>query len=125
VRPVSSRAQALGGTLPCVLPECLQCGACCFSKLATYVRVTGDDHARLGEHAEHVTVFVGNRCFMRMTGEHCAALVIEPSGQFRCSVYEQRPEVCRELARGSSACAAEREQKEARTHAALHVLRDV
>ena len=108
-----------------MLPECLACGACCFSKLATYVRVTGDDHARLGELAEHVTVFEGNRCYMRMSEGHCAALVIAPSGEFRCSVYEHRPDVCRELARGSSACAAEREQKEPRTHAALRVLRDV
>jgi Fe-S-cluster containining protein len=103
----------------------LQCGACCFSKLATYVRVTGDDHARLGEDAERMSVFVGNRCYMRMESEHCAALVIAPSGTFHCSVYEHRPAVCRELERGSGACTAEREQKESRTHAALHVLNDV
>jgi uncharacterized protein len=55
-------------------PTCLACGACCFSTLETYVRVTGQDYARLGEHAEQVTVFVGNRCYMRMEHGHCAQL---------------------------------------------------
>ena len=123
--PENARASCGGGTLPPVLPECLRCGACCFSKLATYVRVTGDDHARLADDAERVTVFEGNRCYMRMTDGHCAALVLAPSGEFFCSVYEHRPSVCRELARGSSACAAERELKQERAHTALRVLHDV
>ena len=89
------------------------------------MRVTGDDHARLGEHAERFTHFVGNRCYMRMNDEHCAALVVSAAGEFACSVYEQRPSVCRELERGGPECRAEREQKEARTQALLHVLRHV
>jgi hypothetical protein len=86
------------------------------------VRVTGDDYARLGEEAERVTQFVGNRCYMQMTGEHCAALAVTPSGEFVCGVYEKRPEICRELSRGGPACAAEREQKAERGRACLHVL---
>jgi Fe-S-cluster containining protein len=89
-------------------PSCLRCGACCFSSLESYVRVSGDDHARLGEHAERLAHFVGNRCFMRMEDGHCAALVVDREGSFVCTVYEQRPDTCRELARESSQCEAER-----------------
>ncbi|MEY4513042.1 MAG: hypothetical protein RLZZ450_5164 [Pseudomonadota bacterium] len=92
-------------------PPCLRCGACCFSSLVSYVRVSGDDYTRLGEHAEPLTSFLGNRCYMRMTDGHCAALVVDAEGSFVCSVYEQRPDICRELARESSQCEAERAQK--------------
>jgi hypothetical protein len=37
-------------------PECLACGTCCFSNLEMYVRVSGDDHARLAERAEELAV---------------------------------------------------------------------
>lgn len=99
-------------------PECLACGACCFSRLNTYVRVTGDDYARLGEQAEQATHFVGNRCYMRMEGGHCAALELR-AGQLACSLYERRPEVCRALERGSPSCAAERDEKAERARLAL------
>src|SRR5690349_5011445 len=92
-------------------PECLQCGACCFGDGERYVPVTGDDHERLGEHAEALTVFLGNRCFMRMEHGHCAALELTADGRFACSLYLRRPETCRELARGEAACQAELQTK--------------
>ncbi len=104
------------------LPACLECGACCLSTLDTYVRVTGDDHERLAEHAERLTHFVGHRCYMRMEQGRCAALCVTGEGQFVCTIYAQRPEVCRDLGRGSSACQAELEQKSARR---LTLLREV
>ncbi len=105
-------------------PACLSCGTCCFSELERYVPVTGDDHARLDALAEPLTNFVGNRCFMRMEDGHCAALKLDPEGgQFRCSVYEQRPAICRELQRGSAQCAAEISLKGARPDAALQRLK--
>jgi Fe-S-cluster containining protein len=89
--------------------DCLRCAACCFSELYDYVRVTGDDFARLGPDAERMTVFIGNRAFMRMTHGHCAALVPDAeSGTLSCSVYDRRPTTCRELERGGPACAGER-----------------
>lgn len=103
--------------------DCQHCGACCFSDLATYVRVTGDDHARLGDLAEEVTEFHGHRCYMRMVDGHCAALVRDPAhGGFACSVYALRPDTCRLLERGSPACEAEVMQKEARAQRALSLL---
>jgi uncharacterized protein len=89
------------------VPECLSCGACCFGPGPRYVRVTGDDHRRLGDEAERLTQFIEHRCYMRMEDGHCAALSIEASGRFVCSVYAGRPEVCRRLERGSSECQAE------------------
>lgn len=104
-------------------PECLACGTCCFSQLATYIRVDGDDHARLGESAEALTTWDGTRCYMAMRDGHCAALVVDTArGTFTCSVYELRPRVCRELDRGSPECAGERATKWERTRGSLRVL---
>jgi Fe-S-cluster containining protein len=103
-----------------IIPECLACGACCFSLLAAYVKVTGHDHARLAERAEELVWFDGNRAYMRMTGGHCKALRIESaSGQFFCSAYATRPEVCRSLARGSAECRGELAAKAERPLLAL------
>lgn len=95
-----------------VLPACLACGTCCFSLLDTFVRVSGDDYARLAERAEALVWFDRNRAYMKMSDGHCSALMLDArSGEFRCSVYETRPQVCRDLARGSGACLAERDAK--------------
>ena len=102
------------------VPECLACEACCFSRLETYVRVTGDDHARLGERADELVRFDGNRAYMRMVDGHCAALRVEKSsGQLVCSAYETRPQTCRDLARGSGACLGEIASKQDRPQLAL------
>ena len=105
------------------LPPCLGCGACCFSNLDEYVRVDGDDHLRIGERALELTRFEGNRCYMRMHDGHCAALVIDREAKrFVCSIYETRPQLCRELGRESRECLAERHEKHERPLAALRVL---
>jgi Fe-S-cluster containining protein len=101
-------------------PECLSCGVCCFSRLEAYVRVTGDDYARLGERAEELVRFDGHRAHMRMVDGHCAALRVEESPvRLVCSAYETRPEVCRDLARGSGACLGEIATKQDRPLFAL------
>lgn len=90
---------------------CLRCGVCCFSQLDTYVRVTGDDWSRLGPDADRHAHFIGHRAYLRMVDGHCAALARQtaPDGSARyvCSIYERRPQTCRDLARGSPACEAE------------------
>lgn len=95
--------------------ECLRCGLCCFSTLETYVRVTGEDWARLGDEAERWAQFIEHRAYLRMQGGHCAALDIRRCAHGRvsyfCRIYERRPGVCRELERGSPVCEAERERK--------------
>jgi Fe-S-cluster containining protein len=94
------------------VPECLACGACCFADLPHYVRVMGEDYARLGEDAEELTVWRENQAFMKMTDGRCAALDLRPADRvFACTIYERRPAICRELHRGSPACRAERHGK--------------
>jgi hypothetical protein len=87
------------------------------------VRVVGSDHARLGERASELSHFIGNRCYMKMTDGHCAALVLEiATGRFVCSAYETRPEVCRDLGRASPQCRAEIHEKGERPPALLQLL---
>ncbi len=103
--------------------ECITCGACCFSRLATYVRVDGDDYARLGDFAEDLVWFEGNRAYLVMIDGRCSALDIVMSEgrgppRFVCRVYDARPRVCREVHRGSPACDGERAEKSDRPRAA-------
>lgn len=94
------------------IPEnCLNCGVCCFSKSGTYVRVSEKDWLRLGEEASQWARTVGGQHYMRMEEGHCLALqVMTPRGEapvFFCAIYERRPQVCRDLARGKHACQTE------------------
>lgn len=104
-------------------PACLSCGACCFSQLENYVPVTGADHARIGAQVDELTHFEGNRCYMNMHEGHCAALVIDlPGRRFVCSIYERRPDTCRDLERGSPACRGEIHAKGGRPLLTLRAL---
>ena len=76
------------------------------------MRIDGADWARLGPDAERVAHFIGNRAYLRMAGGRCAALAVslEPESgarRFFCTIYDRRPQVCRDLARGSPECEAE------------------
>lgn len=94
---------------------CLGCGVCCFSNLETYVRVNGDDWARLGDEAERVANFIGNRAYLKIHDGHCASLAIRTDvgggHVYFCTIYDRRPQICRDLGRGSPQCEAERELK--------------
>jgi Fe-S-cluster containining protein len=99
------------------VPEnCLHCGVCCFSKSGTYVRVSGGDWMRLGDEAEKYARFVGNRAYLRMTDGHCAALDLRPRPggglEYFCMIYDRRPQVCRDLRRGSRECLGELDTKQ-------------
>jgi Fe-S-cluster containining protein len=104
--------------------DCQRCGVCCFSESAEYVWVTGYDWTVLGDRADELAQFIGNRAFMRMAQGHCAALEIRPqagsSPVFFCSIYERRPEICRALERGSPECEAALESKAAYVAAHYH-----
>jgi uncharacterized protein len=92
--------------------RCIDCGCCCLSDFPEAVRVTGNDYERLGSAAPRLVHFTGNRAFMRIQEGHCAALVVDRARrQFRCEVYETRPQVCRNLAQFSAECRAEYESK--------------
>lgn len=91
--------------------DCLHCGVCCFAKSNTYVRVSGDDWSRLGAEGQRLAHFIGQRAYMKMEDGHCAALAVSltPDGRPRhfCGIYERRPQVCRDLGRGSMECHGE------------------
>jgi hypothetical protein len=78
----------------------------------------------MDDRAQSFTVFIGNRCFMRLEEGRCAALGVDlESGRFGCTIYEQRPDVCRSLERGTGACRAEYELKAGRPDVLLERLR--
>ena len=110
--PVSARSP--------VPADCLYCGVCCHSRLDTYIRVTGADWERMGDDAERLAHFIGNKAYMRMTDGHCAALRVErDTGRFFCTAYEKRPETCRALGRGSPECLGELAEKGERVRSGL------
>lgn len=81
----------------------------------------GDDWTQLGDRAGDVAHFLGTRAYMKLIDGHCAALEIREGSsghEYFCTVYEQRPQVCRDLARGSPQCEAELEQKLSRAQVA-------
>lgn len=96
----------------------MACGVCCFSRSPTFVRVTGEDWARLGPEAERWAHFIGHRAYLRMTDGHCAALAIRTgeggTREYCCTIYPRRPGICRDLDRGSPQCLAELAQKQDR-----------
>src|SRR5262245_35757118 len=105
------------------VPECMDCGACCFSTLPEYVRVFGSDWDRMDDRAQGLTQFIENRAFMRMEDGRCAALEIDPlARRFRCSIYPMRPDCCRGLERGKGACLGELHEKADRPLLAVEAL---
>ena len=96
--------------------DCMSCGACCFGK-RDYVQVFPHDAATLGEArtAELVAPAIGEipasvgresepKRFMKMTHGHCIALNTATPDRFLCTIYEDRPVLCRALEPGSAAC---------------------
>ena len=89
--------------------DCLACGACCLH--AGGVLLLDDDVARLAAHFE----LSGDDVRMRYTsdGEHLRTKGRDdPACVFldgkRCTVYEARPQVCRDYPVGGAACLRER-----------------
>jgi Fe-S-cluster containining protein len=121
--------------------DCMCCGACCFSESIRHARVTGDDYTRLGDDAEGLVTWIENTAFMRLEPvsapaeraargsgglQRCTALAIDPiAGTFVCSIYERRPQVCRDLERAASACRGELTTKGDRPPRALLLLRSL
>jgi len=92
------------------LEDCRLCAACCFSPQERYIPLKGADHARLtAEEARRLTAFHGNLCYMKMVDGHCLALV-KKGAEWLCSIYERRPQLCRDYERGGPACVVDRER---------------
>lgn len=84
--------------------DCTPCGRCCFSETQGYIRVFGVDEARMSPETRALTELRPEGRFMRYTGGACVALRVDASHRVLCSIYEERPDVCRALVRGSGQC---------------------
>ncbi len=89
------------------LPPCTSCGGCCYTSEPRYIGVYGFDLARMDELTVSYTTISGGKRFMRFDDGHCSALRIDEAAQrYECAVYEQRPDACHWLQRGSAECLA-------------------
>ncbi len=102
--------------------DCRKCGICCVSLTwgDTYVDVTPADEKRLGKRFVRLHVIHGEirtRPTTNKTGpikgvEDCRCVALRGSigKQVSCTIYENRPKVCRKALRpGDSQCLAVRE----------------
>ena len=89
-----------GGQVP---EDCTSCGACCHSARADWIEVFAVDERRMGPASLALSHELGSRRFMRFERGRCAALE-ERAGRWLCRIYEERPDACRWLERGSGTC---------------------
>jgi hypothetical protein len=80
-------------------PDCLACGACCAYSESWPAFIGEGDGAGI---PDELIDFERQR--MLCHGDRCAALAGEIGRRARCSVYENRPLVCREFQAGSEDC---------------------
>ena len=81
--------------------DCRTCGACC-SHAADWPRFTLESDRAIAAIPPALVNDAGSG--MRCVGNRCAALVGTVGGAVSCSIYSQRPEVCRECSPGDDAC---------------------
>jgi Fe-S-cluster containining protein len=77
------------------------------------VLVTEEDRARLGQLTDEVCHEVNGEHYLSMNDGRCAQLE-HVEGEWVCGIYQKRPQACRDLARGSAQCLAERSLKRLR-----------
>jgi uncharacterized protein len=99
------------------IPDCRTCGACCYGD-EMWVHVMAVDDDRLGDdRVRRLTVLTqhGRGYFarsMKMSEGRCAAYRdCLADGGCGCSIYEARPDICREFAAGSADCHAARRRR--------------
>lgn len=103
--------------------SCVQCGVCCFSRHPRYVYVGDSDLTRMSEASRAFTHVIevepyelvpqgGQARYMRFENGRCTALHLDPdTGSFRCTIYEERPTICREFEEGGESCRKHRVAK--------------
>ncbi len=100
--------------------DCQQCGACCskpgFVEGPSYAYLTRDEakrmkRLRLSVLNEDGTSYLGTRAGPDGKGpDVCVAFQGEVGGDCGCSVYSDRPRVCREFQVGSPGCLGARKR---------------
>jgi Fe-S-cluster containining protein len=87
---------------------CTSCGACC-AYSAEWPRFTLESDEML----DRIPAKLVNESLsgMRFEGERCMALVGKIGCTTSCSIYEMRPQVCRDCQPGDDACTMAREAR--------------
>ena len=80
---------------------CQSCGACC-SYDASWPRFSLESEAEIARIPETLVDPKGSG--MRCEGVRCAALTGKVGEATACSIYDQRPLVCRDCVAGDDAC---------------------
>jgi uncharacterized protein len=87
--------------------DCVACGRCCHHEPRTVTLLEADE-VRMGEPLlTKLTVLHDKPPYFRFVkndGEACGALDRSRPNHYPCSVYEVRPDGCREVEAGSPAC---------------------
>lgn len=94
--------------VPGDISPCNTCGACC-AHSAEWPRFTCEDDAALDRLPPDLVN--ASLSGMRCDGARCSALVGTVGIATSCSVYEVRPDVCRECQPGDDACNIAREAR--------------
>jgi Fe-S-cluster containining protein len=97
--------------------DCRTCGACCYGD-EMWIHVMACDDERLGHQGvRHLTVLTEHgRGYiarsMKMVGGRCIAFRDRlVDGGCGCSIYETRPDICRDFQAGSADCLAARRRR--------------
>jgi len=83
---------------------CQSCGACCMTYRVSFYWADADARGLPPALTEQVNAHFSCMAGTNTKAPRCAALQGEPGGQYACSVYEQRPEPCREVQIGDAKC---------------------
>jgi Putative zinc- or iron-chelating domain len=81
--------------------DCQTCGACCRE---AYHSVTVSVRDPVVWKEPDLIVRTGHRFEIRREGPRCAALVVDSPRDYACSIYQNRPQPCRDFASGGRHC---------------------
>jgi Fe-S-cluster containining protein len=83
---------------------CLSCGACCMSYRVSFYWAEAEARGLPAGLTEQVNAFYSCMAGTNASQPRCAALQGPPGGPVACTVYEQRPDTCREVQVGDDKC---------------------
>ncbi len=81
---------------------CLSCGACC-AYAYDWPELTDESDAHLARIPIEMVDCAEGR--MKCTGDRCCALQGEIGKSVSCTIYKNRPNVCRQFQPGTAGCA--------------------
>lgn len=93
-------------TVTNVIPNnpCISCGACCAHFRVSFYWAESEAKGLAVELTEQINSFFSCMKGTNQAAPRCAALSGEIGEQVACSVYEQRPEACKEVQSGDEKC---------------------